>query len=76
KKKRRSIGRRPKKAIHTSQETGEKRQMFEQSALHDFGDRIGFVNTIEQNDVGGETIEPIDFVSTTCIGDSVANNDK
>ncbi|MCD9639589.1 hypothetical protein HAX54_024208, partial [Datura stramonium] len=76
KKRRRSVGGRRKKSAYTSQEMGEKDQMFEQSALRDFGDNTGFDNTIEQSNIGGDTIEPIDIVPIACSGDTVPNNDK
>ncbi|MCD7450439.1 hypothetical protein HAX54_006232, partial [Datura stramonium] len=61
KKRRRSNGGIRKKSAYTSQEMGEKDQVFDQSTLYDFGDSIGFDNTIEQNNIGDDTIEPIDI---------------
>ncbi|MCD9637653.1 hypothetical protein HAX54_021057, partial [Datura stramonium] len=75
-KKRRSVGGRHKKETYTSQEMGDKSQILEQSALCDLGDSTGFANITKQNNVGGDTIEPIDVVPIACIGDTVPNNDK
>ncbi|MCE5166839.1 hypothetical protein HAX54_027919 [Datura stramonium] len=50
--------------------------MFEQLVLPDFGDSIDFPNTIEYNDLGGGTCEPIIIVPIDRIGDSVATDDK
>ncbi|MCE0481040.1 hypothetical protein HAX54_038419 [Datura stramonium] len=44
--------------------------------VRDFGNSIGFANTIKQNNVGGGTIESIDVVPIACIRNVVANNDK
>ncbi|MCD7453866.1 hypothetical protein HAX54_022425 [Datura stramonium] len=75
KKRRCSIDDRCKMSAYTFQEMAEKDQMFEQSALCDFGDSTGYDNIIEQNNIGGGTIEPIDIVSISCSGDIISNND-